>query len=54
MTNITPEQQKESKKIQTPIKDEPSLKGAFVSVMLLGGFLVLSWVAVFYLFISRN
>jgi hypothetical protein len=31
-----------------------SLKGTFVSVMLLGGFLALTWLLVFILFISRN
>lgn len=34
--------------------EEPSLKGAFVSVMLLGSFIALSWLAVFLLYISRN
>ncbi|SHF55556.1 cytochrome C oxidase subunit II [Ornithinibacillus halophilus] len=33
--------------------EEPNLKGTFVSVMLLGAFLVLSWVGVFILFIGR-
>lgn len=34
--------------------EEPSLKGAFASVMLLGGFLVIVWVLVFALFMVRN
>lgn len=33
---------------------EPSLKGTFTAVMLLGGFIVVSWVLVFALFLSRN
>ncbi|GAB7055044.1 cytochrome c oxidase subunit 2A [Paenibacillus naphthalenovorans] len=33
---------------------EESLKGTFVSVMLLGLFLVLSWVGVFLLFMARH
>lgn len=33
---------------------EVSLKGTFVSVLLLGGFLALTWLAVFILFIVRN
>lgn len=33
--------------------NEESLKGTFVSVMLLGLFLVLSWVGMFLLFIAR-
>lgn len=35
-------------------KEEPGLKGTFVSVMLLGAFLIVTWVAVFILFISRQ
>ncbi|MUK87308.1 cytochrome c oxidase subunit 2A [Ornithinibacillus sp. L9] len=34
-------------------KETPSLKGTFISVMLLGLFLVLSWAGAFALFISR-
>lgn len=34
-------------------KEEQSYKGTFVSVMLLGGFLILSWVGVWLLFLSR-
>ncbi|GAX88510.1 cytochrome c oxidase subunit 2A [Effusibacillus lacus] len=33
---------------------EPSLKGTFASVMLLGTFIALSWLGVFFLFLSRN
>lgn len=33
---------------------EPSLKGTFASVMLLGGFIVASWVLVLTLFLLRN
>lgn len=33
---------------------EPSLNGTFASVLLLGFFLVISWVAVFILFLSRQ
>ena len=35
-------------------KDDSSLKGTFVSVMLLGGFLIASWAAVFLLYIARS
>lgn len=34
--------------------DEFSLKGTFVSVMILGAILVISWIAVFMLFLDRN
>jgi hypothetical protein len=33
---------------------EPSLKGTFLAVMLLGGFIAVSWALVFALFLSRN
>ncbi|WP_245954287.1 cytochrome c oxidase subunit 2A [Paenibacillus flagellatus] len=33
---------------------EPSLKGTFASVMLLGGFLLVTWLAVFALYLIRN
>ncbi|SEA63195.1 hypothetical protein SAMN05421743_106167 [Thalassobacillus cyri] len=32
---------------------EPNLKGTLVSVSIVGGFLVLSWLAVFGLFLAR-
>jgi len=35
-------------------KDEPSLKGTFVSVLLLGAFILVSWLGVFFLFLARN
>jgi hypothetical protein len=34
--------------------EEAPLKGTFVSVMILGGFLALTWLLVFILFIARN
>ncbi|HLR66283.1 subunit I/II of b(o/a)3-type cytochrome C oxidase [Virgibacillus alimentarius] len=34
-------------------EDKTSLKGTFVSVMLLGGFIILSWLGVWGLYISR-
>ncbi|MFC5703895.1 cytochrome c oxidase subunit 2A [Cohnella faecalis] len=35
-------------------REEPSLKGTFVSVLLLAGFIVVTWLAVFFLFVSRG
>lgn len=35
-------------------EEQTSLKGTFVSVMLLGGFLVLTWLLVFLLFMARS
>ncbi|MFC5405997.1 cytochrome c oxidase subunit 2A [Cohnella soli] len=35
-------------------EDQPALRGTFVSVMLLGAFIAVTWVGVFILFVSRN
>lgn len=35
-------------------KADPSLKGTFVSVMILGALIILSWFGVFELFMNRN
>lgn len=34
-------------------KEDENLKGTFTSVMMLGGFLVLSWVGVWILYLIR-
>lgn len=34
-------------------EEDKNLKGTFVSVMLLGGFIVLSWVGVWILYLIR-
>jgi hypothetical protein len=34
--------------------EKESLKGTFVSVMLVGGFIIVTWLAVFFIFISRG
>ncbi|RFB16906.1 cytochrome c oxidase subunit 2A [Bacillus sp. HNG] len=48
MTELTKTNQK------TKIEDEKtSLKGTLASVLLLGLFLILSWLAVFFLFLDR-
>nr|WP_156396690.1 cytochrome c oxidase subunit 2A [Paenibacillus sp. Soil724D2] len=40
--------------MRTKAEQEPALKGTFASVMLLGAFLVITWVAVFLLFLYRQ
>lgn len=35
-------------------EEEPPLRGAFVSVMIVGGFILLSWIGVFVLFLNRG
>lgn len=34
-------------------KNEPDLKGTFISVMLIGVFLIVSWVGIYTLFMVR-
>jgi hypothetical protein len=46
---IVPQKQKKSK-----ASKETSLKGTFASVMVLGAFLVVTWVTVFILFLARQ
>lgn len=35
-------------------KEQGELKGTFVSVLMLGGFVAVSWLVVFILYIVRN
>lgn len=42
------------KSSSNPEPKEHSLKGTFVSVLLLGAFLAIAWAGIFILFISRN
>jgi len=35
------------------VEAEPDFKGTFISVMLLGGFIIVTWVGVWLLFLSR-
>lgn len=48
-----PEQQEAASNHQEKHEEE-SLKGTFTAVLLLGGFLALTWLAVFVLFIARS
>lgn len=40
-------------KQKTEIEDSSSLKGTLASVFILGFFIVVSWVGVYYLFVER-
>ncbi|MBS4215918.1 MULTISPECIES: cytochrome c oxidase subunit 2A [Neobacillus] len=40
-------------KHQTEIEDSSSLKGTLASVFILGLFIIVSWVSVYYLFVDR-
>jgi len=41
------------KKHQTESQDQPDLRGTLISVGILGVFIIVSWLGVWYLFISR-
>ncbi|WP_163969817.1 cytochrome c oxidase subunit 2A [Oceanobacillus halotolerans] len=43
----------QEKKTDPNQKKEPELKGTLISVFLVGAFIVISWIGVFVLFISR-
>ncbi|MCA0147870.1 cytochrome c oxidase subunit 2A [Rossellomorea sp. DA94] len=40
-------------KTEVKVKEPTSLKGTFTSVLFLGGFLILTWLGVFLLFLNR-
>ncbi|MDN3016763.1 cytochrome c oxidase subunit 2A [Paenibacillus sp. BSR1-1] len=40
-------------KHKTEIEDSSSLKGTLASVFLLGFFIIITWVSVYYLFVER-
>lgn len=40
-------------KIEENKDEEENLKGTFISVMILGGFIIASWLGVWLLFLSR-
>ncbi|MBU8879025.1 cytochrome c oxidase subunit 2A [Bacillus sp. FJAT-29790] len=43
-----------NRKVETEIEDSSSLKGTFASVMILGVFLIVTWVGVYMLFLDRS
>ena len=45
---------KTTAQVHTETKKDSSLKGTLISVFLIGGFIVVSWVSAFFLFLSRN
>ncbi|MBP2078287.1 cytochrome c oxidase subunit 2A [Oceanobacillus polygoni] len=44
---------KQHGKTHTNVDKEPNLKGTLISVGVLGLFIIISWVAVFAIFLSR-
>lgn len=49
-----PEPQLNKANMQIPEKEDTNtLKGTFISVMLLGGFIIVTWIGVWALFLSR-
>ncbi|WP_078546216.1 cytochrome c oxidase subunit 2A [Litchfieldia alkalitelluris] len=41
------------KKLKSKVEDRSSLKGTLASVFLLGFFLIVTWVGVYFLFLDR-
>lgn len=54
MANVIRKEGQTEPKVKPEEHDEKPLKGTFVSVMLLGAFLALTWLLVFILFIARG
>jgi hypothetical protein len=52
--NINTSKKKRSTNMKSKTEETTSLKGTLVAVFILGIFILISWVSVFYLFISRN
>ena len=44
----------ESSKDNVPEKSGIDLRGTFISVMLLGGFIIISWLGIYLLFLSLS
>ncbi len=47
------EEKKETAQKVVTKREGPNLKGTMISVMLLGGFIVLSWLGVYWLYMVR-
>ncbi len=56
MENLTPNMKRTDASIKSAhsTESEPSLKGTFASVMMVGAFLLVSWLGVFLLFLARS
>lgn len=56
MENPMTTHNKTKKEAVPPVKQEErsSLKGTFAAVMILGGFLLLTWIGIFILFMLRS
>lgn len=50
---VNPQTQHHINKKEVDKQDDTDFKGTFMSVMLLGGFLILSWVGVWILYLIR-
>ena len=38
----------------SPNEESPSLKGTLAGVLFIGGFILVTWFSIFFLFLSRN
>ncbi len=53
MSSVSEKKQEQHELHEQHEKEEPKLHGAFASVLILGAFIVVSWVAIYFLFLSR-
>jgi hypothetical protein len=51
---VNPDQNRIAQPGKNLLAQESSLKGTLVSVMILGGFIAVTWLGVFMLFLARN
>lgn len=57
MTEIQPQEKQKAgalSKAELEKREPGGLSGTFVSVLILGAFIAISWIGVFFLFIARN
>ncbi|NLP49413.1 cytochrome c oxidase subunit 2A [Bacillus sp. RO1] len=55
MANLQYERPEKTTDKKLPLnEEEASLKGTLIAVFMIGAFIVISWISVFSLFISRN
>ncbi|WP_273853194.1 cytochrome c oxidase subunit 2A [Guptibacillus spartinae] len=50
---VLEEKKETARKVVTTKEEGPNLKGTMIAVMLLGGFIVLSWFGVYWLYLVR-
>ncbi|WLR41758.1 cytochrome c oxidase subunit 2A [Bacillus carboniphilus] len=54
MTNGVVPQKETQRQVKVESQNEPELKGAFISVLFVGLVIIISWLGVYYLFVTRT